>query len=112
MKCCDVTPGMLRHSVRLQRPDRQPDGVGGVTVVWNIYAAPKAAINPLSGSETLRAMRRDATVTHRALMRYRPDVVALHRLAFRGSVYQILAVRNLEERNRWLELDLQSGVAT
>lgn len=111
MKCCDITAGMLKRRVSLQRKTDTPDGSGGVTVAWTQYAQPYAMIKPKQGSEKLHADRLDATGLSTVLMRYRSDVLESDKLVFRGKDYQIRSIVNIEEADRFLELTIERGVA-
>jgi SPP1 family predicted phage head-tail adaptor len=112
MKCCDLYGGLLRHRVALQRKTRAADGAGGFAVTWQTYATVKAQIITKAGRELVIADRLSATQTNRATIRYRADVNETDRIVYRGRAYQIRSVVNIEERNKWLELDLERGVAT
>ncbi len=113
MKCCDMTAGKLRNSIQLQQVSRVPNGSGGFTTTWTTYATVKAMMKPISGSERLHAMKNDSQVRLRAVIRYRSDVQADDRVYYphRDEAMNITAVMDLEERHRWLQLDLEEGVA-
>ena len=57
-------------------------------------------------------MQLEASVSHRFTMRYRNDITAKNRLKFGTRVFNIRAVINVKERNKWLEIDADEGVAT
>lgn len=111
MKCCDITPGMMKRRVSLQRKGDTPDGAGGVTVAWTQYAQPWASIKPKQGSEKLHSDRLDATGLSIVVMRYRDDVIESDKLVYRGKDYQIRSIVNIEEADRFLELTIERGVA-
>ena len=112
-------PGQLRHRVTLQRKQTTSDGVGGQDVVWTDLAEIWAAVRPLSGRDRLQAEQVQSTVTFRVTIRWRaapdnaqmPFVFAGDRLVYKGVPYNVRAVVDLEERRRFLELDVESGVA-
>ena len=112
MKCCDIYGGMLRTAVKLQRKTRTADGAGGFAVTWETYATVRARITARPGREMVVADRLTATQTIRAVIRYRADVNETDRAVFKGRAHQIRSVSNIEERNKWLEIDLERGVAT
>ena len=68
-------------------------------------------INPKSGAERVRGMQLEATITHSIFIRYTADIMPTDRVNFNGRLMQIRAVINIEERNRWLELACEEGVA-
>lgn len=112
MKCCDLTAGKLRHTITIEREQSTPDGAGGSYLTWTTVATPRAFIKPMSGGERLQAMRLEATVTHRIFIRYRDDLLTSDRINYNGRLMQIRALINLEERNRWIEIYADEGVAT
>jgi SPP1 family predicted phage head-tail adaptor len=109
MKCCDITPGMMRHSVTIQALQTTTDPTGGRVATWTDIATVKAKVTPISGSEVYTAMRLDTRITHKVMIRYRSDVSAVNRLIFKGRVLNITAAINIEERDRWLELHCTEG---
>lgn len=112
MKCCELNAGKLRHLVAIQKIAKTSDGAGGWTSTWTDHLMIRAFLNPLSGNERLQADRLESTVVARCFTRYRPDIEAKQRLVFEGKAYQIRSVIDLESRKRWLQLDLEQGVAT
>lgn len=101
----------LRHRVTIQREARTADGAGGYTLDWSDVATVWARIEPRKGAERLRAMQVQDTVNHRVTIRYRAGVTAAMRLVFGTRVFDIRAVINPDERDRWLELMCEEGVA-
>ena len=112
MKCCDLTAGKLRHQITIEREQPVSDGAGGSYLTWATVATPRAFVDPMSGGERLQAMRLEATITHRIYIRYRDDIRTGDRINFDGRLMQIRAPIDLEERNRWLEIHADEGVAT
>ncbi|HSH26646.1 MAG TPA: phage head closure protein [Wenzhouxiangella sp.] len=112
MQCCQITAGKLRHTITIEREQSVSDGAGGSYLTWATVATPRAYIKPMSGGERLQAMRLEATVTHRIFIRYRDDLLTSDRINFNGRLMQIRALINLEERDRWLEIYADEGVAT
>ena len=112
MKCCDLTAGKLRQSVSLQRQESAPDGAGGWTTEWVEYATVRAHLEALSSRERMEADRLDNPVRYRGYIRWRDDVHPNHRVLFRGRAYNIEGAYDPDLRRRYLQLDLQQGVAT
>ena len=110
MKCCDMTPGMLRTPFELRRQLKSDIGGGATALTYQRYAAGRCKFVPLSGGERLYAERIDATTRNRAVIRYRADIADSDQFVAAGRVYNIRFINNLEMRNRWLELDLDGGV--
>ena len=79
------------------------DGAGGETVSWETLATLWARIEPLSGAERLMAERLEAAVTHRVTIRFREGVTHEMRFSIGSRLFGIRAIRDLEERHRYLE---------
>ena len=88
-----VASGKLRHKVQLQEQQitQDPD-TGEMVNKWVTYAEPWADMNYQSAREFMAASAEQSEVRGFALMRYRDDVDASHRIAFRGKGYGILGV--------------------
>lgn len=86
-----MEPGRLRHRVSLQGVTRTDDGGGGYTEAWGDLATVWAAVEPLQGSEQIRAMQTEAAATHRVRMRYRAGVHAGQRVIHEGRGFEIVA---------------------
>lgn len=103
---------MLRTTVALQSQTRTADGAGGYALSWSTYATVQGGLKQTSGREVEQADRLSAQAGFRCVIRYRSDVAAQHRIVIDSLAYQIRAIENVEFRNRWLVLTLESGVAT
>jgi SPP1 family predicted phage head-tail adaptor len=112
VNCCQLTAGMLREPIAIERQTLVSDGMGGHTSTWITLATVRAHVKPLSGREALQAMQLQASITHRIYMRYRADLLPSDRLVMRGQPLQIRSILNIEMRDRWLELSCDAGVAT
>ena len=106
-RACD-----LRHTITIQEAVASLTAGGGSAVVWTKVVTVRAAIDPLSGSETLRAMQLQAKISHRITIRYRSGITAAMRILFGARTMNIRAILNPGERNRWLEIMAEEGVAT
>ena len=110
MRCCEVTAGKLRHPISIERKVSAPDGVGGVELTWESIIDLRAAIDPVSGNERFAAQRIEADVTHRLLFRWFDGLRASDRINFKGRLFNIRLIRNLEEKNRIYEVTAVEGV--
>ncbi len=116
MKCqCDkYNAAMLREPVTFERLTRTSDGQGGYTEAWAaISGAPdRAYVKAMSGSERWRSDRVEATSNYLAVVRYFAGLTEQDRIVIRSQNGQIRFINNLEFKNRWLEIDVNLGVAT
>lgn len=95
--------GAMRHRLVIEARDAISDSGGGQTVSWSSGATVWAEITPLSGGELLRQDRLSATITHRISLRYRSDVAPEMRFRSGERLFEILTVRDVDERHRRLE---------
>lgn len=112
MKCCDITAGKLKNKIELQELVIVEDGSGGQTRTWKTIQSVWASLRQTGGSERYQNDRLTAIANFKATIRYRSDISAVNRIVFRGLAYQIRSVDNLEFMDKWLDLTLESGVAT
>lgn len=112
MKCCEMSAGMLREPIALQREISAPDEFGGQVKQFLTYSNTRAHVKPLSGREAVFGMQLEASITHRIFMRYRADLKPKDRILLRGEPLQVRSVINLELKNKWLEVLCDQGVAT
>ena len=106
--------GGMRHRLELQQELRTPDGGGGYTLDWSTVATVWGELRPVGGRERLEAMRLQGEVTHRIAIRYRAGLAldSQWRLKLGARVFNVRAVVNVGERDRFFELLCHEGVAT
>ncbi len=112
MTCCKYNAGMLRTPVTFQRVTKVSDGAGGYTQSWAaISGAPtRAHVKALSGSERYASMRVEANARLRVVVRYFAGLTERDAVVIDGKRCNITFPNNVEFRNRWLEIDVTSGV--
>ena len=113
MKCCDVNSGKLKEPVTFQRKTLTSDGAGGMTQSWaTVSGAPtRAYVLPISGSERYASDRVEATVRLRLVVRYTNTILESDRVQLRSKVHNIRFIDNIEFANKWLQIDVDGGVA-
>jgi len=104
--------GKMRERVTLQQESNTADGYGGQVLAWSDVATVWAKVEPLSGREQIEADKLQGVVNTRITIRYRSDVVPGMRLTWNSKNYNIRAVICEEERDRFLQLTCEVGVAT
>jgi SPP1 family predicted phage head-tail adaptor len=112
--CCDVKACDLRHTILIQAENPTTDAGGGQTDPWaspTLVAAVRACIEPLRGFEKLRAMQLEDSISHKITIRFRSGLTAKMRIVFGTRLFNIRAIIDPEERNRWLEIFADEGVA-
>ena len=110
MSCFKICSGDLRTKGILESPDRVPDDCGGFTNGWNTVATVRGKYEEKSGSEKNHHGRWAAVAQVKFTIRYRSDIDETWRVIVAGKAYNIRHIRNLEQRNRWLEITFERGV--
>lgn len=114
MKCCTYTAGQLREPVTFQRMGAATNTNGNVVPgAWaTIAAAPtRAMVRPLSGGEMAQAHRLNAEVRLLVVTRYTAAIVEADSVLIRGRRHNIRYIKNVDLGDKWLEIDVQGGVA-
>lgn len=101
-----MNAGTLKHRVTLQQETKVTDEGGGSTITWANVADVWASVEPLSGRELFAAQQVRGTLTHKIIMRYRPDISvnSKMRAVFNGRIFNITTVINSKESNDQLQL--------
>jgi SPP1 family predicted phage head-tail adaptor len=66
---------------------------------------------PTTNWERLQAMQLETPITHTIYIRYRDDLVPRDRILFRGRLFNIRSIVDMEEKKIFLELKAEEGVA-
>ena len=115
MKCCDMTAGMLKSSITIERKTRTADGMGGYTDTWSDLATVWAKWSGVGGSEKWQAMRVSPVNRFKAIIRFKGDAdgapyySAADRVTYRGREFDIESVIDMDDAQTWLELTLAEG---
>jgi SPP1 family predicted phage head-tail adaptor len=94
--------GELRHRLTLERLVQTTDGAGGFQESWDVEATVWARLRPLSGGEGVDAGRLAGRHGYEITIRYRPGVDLSMRFRMGARVFEIVSMKNLGERGRWL----------
>lgn len=99
--------GKMRRQITIQSVTSVSDGMGGTTdtpvdVATNIWAE----VEPLEGSELLRAQQTGMQRPHTFTIRYRPDVRGSQTVLYASRTFDIKSIQDPEEKHR--ELILQT----
>lgn len=113
-RCCNMNAGMLKEPVTFQRAAKVSDGAGGYTETWATLAgaANRAAVKAVSGRERFASDRIEATTRWRITVRYFAGLIESDRVVIRSRAHNIRFINNDQLEDRWLEIDLDGGVAT
>jgi SPP1 family predicted phage head-tail adaptor len=113
MKCCDMNAGKLREPVTFQRRTLTSDGAGGQTESWAALSGvpTRAHVRPVGGSERYTSDRTEAIVRLRLVTRYTNLLREGDRVTIRDKVHNIRFLDNIEFKDKWLQIDVDGGVA-
>lgn len=93
--------GRLEHQIELQRVTETL--VNGEPIkAWATFATVWAAVEPLAGRQFFAAQQTQAQVTHSIRMDWSPNwaLTPKDRVKFGSRLFDIVAVLNIEERDR------------
>lgn len=96
--------GQLRRRITIRTITLVPDGYGGSTETETDVAGVPARIEPLEGTELVRAMQVGMLRPHRFTIRYRPGMNGAKRIVYDARTFDIRSVTDPEEKHRELQL--------
>ena len=96
--------GKLRHRIRLQRPIITKDSIGSEIESLEDMGNAWATIEPISSKSYSKTKQSPTDISTKIIIRYRKDVTPRMVVIFRGALFRIKKVINLEERCVFLEL--------
>lgn len=99
--------GDLDQRLSLERPVETPDDIGGVSRAWAHVDDVWGQLTPVAGHEDFIAGREETTLTHRVLIRWRPDVTGAMRLRLGSRTFVIHAALDWDTRRRFMLLQCQ-----
>lgn len=99
--------GKLRHRVSLLRPVRSPDSGGGAAVEWQGFATVWAKVLARPSRPDDSARQDIYIYRKRLITRHRNDINHGTRLLVEGRTYEIRSIQPIEERGRFLVLELE-----
>ena len=105
-----VRAGSYRCRIIIQQVTETRDAVGGVVESWATYLTAWAKVTPLRGREYFESAERQAEIIHLFELRHRDGVTAKMRISWDSRTFNILSTRNIEERDRKLEIEAREVV--
>lgn len=96
--------GRLRHRVTIQSATTTVDSFGQPIETWGTFATVWAAVEPLSGREYFDAQQVQSEVSYRVRIRHLSGVVPTMRVSYDSRTLEVLAVLNIDERDREMHL--------
>lgn len=99
--------GLIRQRITIESATEAANATGELIPTWSALATRWASVEPLQGRERFAAQQVQPETDHRIRLRYDTALTGLKpkmRVKFETRVFDVLAVLNLEERNREFEL--------
>lgn len=97
----------MRHRVQLQKRTEAPTGTDDLTATYVTVATVWARIRAIAGGLLIEGVQDTERITHRFDIRYRTDQPAWGYIETDGRRFAVRAVRDPEERKRFLEIDAE-----
>ncbi len=109
-----MTAGLKNSRVTFQRQSEVADGGGGFEKGWTDFTTLSAQFKPERGSERVEsgrvATRLAGVLILRSTSKSR-EIKTSDRVMIGGELYQIRSISNPDQRNRDLEMTVESGAA-
>lgn len=96
--------GDLRNPVVIQQYSDTPDSYGSGTRSWSTYKSCWAAMWPQKGDEQVLDGQMVSVARYIFRIRYISGITTAMRILYNSRVFEILNVRNKDERNRTMDL--------
>jgi SPP1 family predicted phage head-tail adaptor len=93
--------------VALERPERELDDGGGVTITWTQVAVVWASIRSAATSESAAGDDLTARTAHELRLRWRDDVRPGWRVIHESRALRIRSAIDRDGAKRWLHLDCE-----
>lgn len=100
----------LRHRITIQNRSKVNDGFGQESQVWTDVANCYAQVEPVSGMSQEAGSAQQSPVKYQMFIRYRGGITARMRIIYRGLIFEIDAVTDMDERHKWIQLDCTQGL--
>jgi SPP1 family predicted phage head-tail adaptor len=98
----DIDAGRLTARLLLEAPVATEDGQGGANIVFAEVARVWALVEPKAFGEELKGPGLVSEVTHQVTLRARGDLTSGQRLRKGARIFDILALRDLDETGRFV----------
>jgi SPP1 family predicted phage head-tail adaptor len=112
--------GKMQHRLALQKPSRTDDGGGSGRTSWSTLATVWGRIESQGGAERFFGDQNEGRTTHLITIRFRRGLTIKNRIVYQFTsenvlytrTFNIKSIENKGERDKYLELKCEEGVAT
>lgn len=109
-KWIGFNPGLLHHSVEIQRAIETQDDVGHPITSWVTIYTRRSYKRRVTGGETFSGHQLHAEATDLFVLRYVSGVITKDRILFDSRIFDILEVDDLEDRKLWVFIQTKERV--
>jgi len=103
--------GKMRYRVKVERATNTRDAGGGISQAFNPVTFIYANIKPTSATSSYRQGMVQEKVTHEVTIRYMTNIDTNSRITFGTRQFAINGIINVDERDRFLTLLCEEGIA-
>ena len=112
--------GKMQHQLALQSKASSADGGGGSSGAFSTFATTFGRIEAVGGGERFYGDQNEDRTTHKITIRHRRNLTIAHRILYSFTVdgttynrlFNIKRIINVGERDKYLEILAEEGVAT
>ena len=103
--------GKMRYRVKVERATNTRDASGGLSQSFGSVATIYANIKPKNANSTYRQGMLQEKVTHEITIRYMKNIDTNSKITFGTRSFAINGIINVDERDRFLTLLCEEGIA-
>ena len=103
--------GKMRYRVKVERATNTRDAGGGLAQDFGSVATIYANIKPKNANSTYRQGMLQEKVTHEITIRYMKNIDTNSKITFGTRSFAINGIINVDERDRFLTLLCEEGIA-
>jgi SPP1 family predicted phage head-tail adaptor len=103
--------GKMRFRVKVERSTNTRDAGGGISQAFNPVTYIYANIKPTSANSSYRQGMVQEKITHEVTLRYMTNIDTNSRITYGTKNFNIKGIINVDERDRYLKLLCEEGVA-
>ena len=94
----------LNKTITFQEQSTSTNELGEIANTWTDALTMRASIQTISGKEQFLSNQNYSTLSHKIRVRYSELINFRQRIYFRGRIFKILAILNIFEENKELEI--------
>tara|TARA_R110001583_G_scaffold194878_1_gene367424 strand:+ start:937 stop:1266 length:330 start_codon:yes stop_codon:yes gene_type:complete len=103
--------GKMRYRIKVENATNTRDAGGGMSQAYNSAAFVYANIKPTNANSSYRQGMVQEKVTHEITMRFMKNIGTNSRISYGTRLFDVKGIINVDERDRFLKLLCEEGVA-